>query len=237
VRRRHILAAALLGSALLPAAALANHATGSIGCDGATATYSVFPSGPQGAAWAVVIDGVRVTEGIFAFQGPTATLSVALAVPAGTHRVSLRSGWSVPRQVVPEHDVASATVTCSAPPSQPSTPTVSAGEPTTAAPVEDAAPVTVASPAAVSSEPAAPVALPLATMPGAPAAEPPARRSAHRAGRATTARRIRAGRHTVRRTATARTTKVRRTATSSTRRASTAARRPLPPRRAPIVAG
>jgi hypothetical protein len=220
VRRSSALAAALLGSALLPAAALANHATGSVRCDGVTATYGVFPSGPQSATWAVLVDGVRVTEGTFAFQGPTATLSVALAVPAGTHRVTLRSGWSVPRQVVPEHDVASAAVTCSAPPpSQPATPAVPDAEPA-AVPVEDAAPTTPAVPATASYEAAVPVALPLATLPGAPAARQPARRpprvaSGHRRGR---------------------TAGLGRTATSSTRRPATAARRPPPPRRAPIVA-
>jgi hypothetical protein len=158
-------AVALGAGVLLPTAAEAHVAAGSVTCTEARIDYTKFPAGARTAGWTLRVDDVPAQSGFFAFQGPAATLVVPLAV-TGTHTLSLVTGWQIPGESMPPHEVARATVTCGAPSSQPGTP-----------PAPPPAPPPPARPPAPAPAPP-PVAAPAGAV--APAVTRPARRRPQR---------------------------------------------------------
>jgi hypothetical protein len=87
-----------------------------------TWTFSRFPSAENTIREKIKVDGVRIYQGEFKFNGPTATNTVTISIAPGPHEITVHAGWHT-NGVGRETDRRFMVVDCSqAQPSDPLTP-------------------------------------------------------------------------------------------------------------------
>lgn len=109
-----VIACALLGAWQTAPAGAHTDQDGGTSCAGITLDLAGFPAGTNTITTTISIDGVPIAPVVSTFQGPAATVLVALPPFTGSHEVRYQTSWTVDGGG--QTDVAVTTITCGADP-------------------------------------------------------------------------------------------------------------------------